>query len=75
MDGTLTSEQREAWDRDGFFIVRGFAATATVEAMIERIAELARSTAARNDRTSSSRGKAGLRKNRTRLTACRRSSG
>ena len=43
MDGTLTSEQREAWDRDGFFIVRGFAATATVEAMIERIAELARS--------------------------------
>ena len=38
----LTDDQRPSWDDNGFFILRGFADTATVTAMIDRIVEIAR---------------------------------
>jgi len=46
----LTVEQRKGWDEQGFFIVRGFAEQATLDAMIERVAHLARREAAGDKR-------------------------
>jgi ectoine hydroxylase-related dioxygenase (phytanoyl-CoA dioxygenase family) len=37
-------EQEEAWERDGFFIVRGFEALERLEAMLERCEAIARET-------------------------------
>lgn len=42
MSDALTPEMREAWERDGFFVVRGFAESAVLEAMVARIVELTR---------------------------------
>ncbi len=42
MSASLSKEQTEAWERDGFFLIRGFASTATCDAMLERAVELAR---------------------------------
>lgn len=42
----ITSEQREAWERDGAFVLRGFADAATCAAMLERAVELCRRVAA-----------------------------
>ena len=41
----LTPEQKEAWERDGFFIVRGFAPAEVLQAMTGRVIELAREQA------------------------------
>ena len=41
----LSAEQRESWERDGFFFARGFAQPALVEAMETRIVEMARTQA------------------------------
>jgi ectoine hydroxylase-related dioxygenase (phytanoyl-CoA dioxygenase family) len=38
----LAAAQREAWERDGYFIVQRFAPRATLRAMTERVVELAR---------------------------------
>ncbi len=38
----LSPEQKEGWERDGFFIVRGFAPADTRDAMTARIVEIAR---------------------------------
>ncbi len=38
----LTPEQRDAWERDGFFVVKGFADPSVVDAMEARVVELAR---------------------------------
>ena len=38
----LTAEQRAAWERDGFFILQGFAERPVLDAMVDRIVELAR---------------------------------
>lgn len=37
----LTAEQRAGWDRDGFFILPGFAERPVLDAMVDRIVELA----------------------------------
>jgi phytanoyl-CoA hydroxylase len=47
----LTVEQRASWNEQGFFIVRGFADLPTLDAMIERVAHLARRDAAGDERT------------------------
>ena len=41
----LSEEQREGWERDGFFIVRGFASGETSEAMLESVADICRRAA------------------------------
>jgi ectoine hydroxylase-related dioxygenase (phytanoyl-CoA dioxygenase family) len=42
MGGMLTADQREAWERDGFFVVRGFAPPPLCKSMLERATELCR---------------------------------
>ena len=42
---TLSSDQQAAWETDGFFIVRGFAPTTTLESMTQRVIEIARASA------------------------------
>jgi ectoine hydroxylase-related dioxygenase (phytanoyl-CoA dioxygenase family) len=39
---TLTPDERESWERDGFLILRGFADSAVLAAMEKRIVELVR---------------------------------
>jgi phytanoyl-CoA hydroxylase len=38
----LSAEQRAAWERDGFLLLRGFAAPSVGEAMLARVVEIAR---------------------------------
>ena len=45
----LTGAQREGWERDGFFIVEGFASEETCVAMLARAGELARTALDRGD--------------------------
>lgn len=42
MAATLSDEERESWERDGFLILRGFADSATLATMENRIVELVR---------------------------------
>ena len=42
MRSELSTEQTRAWQRDGFFLVRGFAPLSLCEAMLRRAVELAR---------------------------------
>lgn len=46
----LTDEHRAEWDERGFFIVRGFATATQLEAMVDRVTELARREAAGAER-------------------------
>ena len=46
---TLPPELGEAWDRDGFFILRGFGRPESLRAQHDRVVEIARSEAAGND--------------------------
>lgn len=46
----LTEAQRGSWEKDGFFIERGFADRAVADAMVERIVEIARADAAGEQR-------------------------
>jgi ectoine hydroxylase-related dioxygenase (phytanoyl-CoA dioxygenase family) len=46
----LSAVQRNDWDEQGFFIIRGFAAPDCLDAMIERVTQLARADAAGDDR-------------------------
>lgn len=48
-ENQLAPEAREAWERDGFFIVRGFGKPESLKAQHERAVEIARSEAAGND--------------------------
>ena len=45
----LPRELSEAWDRDGFFIVRNFGKPESLSAQHDRVVEIARSEAAGND--------------------------
>ena len=46
MPNALTPAMRESWDRDGFFILPGFAEAAALQAMEARVVELVRTAAA-----------------------------
>ena len=46
---TVTEEQREAYARDGFFRIEGFADAETCDAMLERVIDIARRAAAGED--------------------------
>jgi ectoine hydroxylase-related dioxygenase (phytanoyl-CoA dioxygenase family) len=45
----LPDSQREAWERDGFFILKGFAVPPLLDAMTERVCTAARAVAAGED--------------------------
>src|SRR5688500_7858091 len=47
--GTVTTAQREAWERDGFFRIAGFADPGTCDAMLERVVGIARAAADGSD--------------------------
>ena len=47
--GQLSPEQEAGWNRDGYFVVRGFTDQGTTEAMSARIVELARGADAGDD--------------------------
>lgn len=46
MPAVLTPAMRDAWERDGFFFLRGFAEPAVLDAMWARVVELTRAAAA-----------------------------